>query len=115
MEWVDHSAQAQEDMRFIQNRVTELRMKKDISESQMSFDLDKSRGYIHGIVSGKAHPTVEGLLEIIRYFHITPTEFFDVELKEPVLLEELKNKAKGLSEEELRLLIAIADKFQQNK
>ena len=39
---------------FIRNRITELRISKNISEHKMSLDLDKSGSYIRGITSGSA-------------------------------------------------------------
>ena len=37
---------------FVRSRITELRVKKDVSEHKMSLDLDKSGSYIRGITSG---------------------------------------------------------------
>ncbi len=34
---------------FVRNRITQLRIKKGISEYQMSYDLGHSRGYINNI------------------------------------------------------------------
>ena len=39
---------------FIRQRITELRIEKDVSEHRMSLDLDKSGSYIRGITSGAA-------------------------------------------------------------
>lgn len=61
---------------FIRHRITELRMKKDVSEHRMSLDLDKSGSYIRGITSGAALPSLKELFNIIAYFEITPAEFF---------------------------------------
>ena len=41
---------------FIRNRITQLRLKKGVSEYQMSYDLGHSRGYIYNISSGKSLP-----------------------------------------------------------
>ena len=35
------------EMDFIRNRITELRVKKGISEYQLSYDLGHSKNYIH--------------------------------------------------------------------
>ena len=38
--------------KFIQERINELRMKKNISEYQLSLELGRSQGYIQSITSG---------------------------------------------------------------
>ena len=61
---------------FIRSRITELRLKKNVSEHKMSLDLDKSGSYIRGISSGAALPSAKELFHIMEYFDITPCEFF---------------------------------------
>ena len=61
---------------FIRTHITELRLKKNVSEHRMSMDLDKSGSYIRGITNGLSMPSVKELLHIIQYFEITPYEFF---------------------------------------
>ncbi len=61
---------------FLRMRITELRLKKDISEHKMSLELGKSGSYIRSISSGIALPSVRELFNIMDYFDITPTEFF---------------------------------------
>jgi len=46
---------------FIRTRITELRLKKDVSEHRMSLDLDKSGSYLRGISSGAALPSLKEL------------------------------------------------------
>ena len=65
------------DVTFIGKRITELRLKKDISEYQMSYDLGHNKNYIRAITSGRALPSVEALFDIIEYFEMTPAQFFD--------------------------------------
>ena len=52
---------------FIRQRITELRIEKDVSEHRMSLDLDKSGSYIRGITSGAALPSLKELFNIISY------------------------------------------------
>ena len=44
------------DEEFIRNRITELRLKRNVSEYQMSLDLGQNRSYIQAISSGRALP-----------------------------------------------------------
>jgi transcriptional regulator with XRE-family HTH domain len=61
---------------FIRARITELRMKKNVSEHRMSLDLGKSGSYLRGISSGAALPSLKEMFNIISYFEMTPSEFF---------------------------------------
>ena len=61
---------------FIADRITELRMKRDISEYNLSYSLGKSKSYIGEITAGKCQPSVDMLLAICEWFEITPAEFF---------------------------------------
>ena len=61
---------------YIRERITELRMRKGISEYQMSLALGQNRNYIQGITSGKALPSMAQFLNICEYFGITPMQFF---------------------------------------
>ena len=61
---------------FLRMRITELRLKKDVSEHKMSLELGKSGSYIRSISSGIALPSVRELFNIMDYFGITPPEFF---------------------------------------
>ena len=84
---------------FVRNRITELRLKADISEYQMSLELGQNRSYIQSISSGKAMPSMAGFFNICDYFNITPVEFFDDSVKEPTLLNEVFKSMKNLSED----------------
>ena len=52
------------DAAFVRNRITALRMQKEVSEYQMSYDLGHSRGYINNISSGKSLPSLAELFAI---------------------------------------------------
>ncbi len=89
---------------FIRNRITQLRLKADVSEYQMSYDLGQNRGYIQAISSGKSMPSMTGFLNICDYFGITPLEFFDSSLEEPEIVHEITALLKHMNEDDLMLL-----------
>ena len=76
------------DEKFIRDRITELRMKKGVSEYKMSYDLGKSRGYIYNISSGKSLPPMKEFLSICDYLEVTPQQFFDSNTKHPELVQK---------------------------
>ena len=75
------------DTQFVRDRITQLRLKKGVSEYQMSYDLGHSRSYIYNISSGKSLPPMAEFLQICDYFDITPSQFFDESEENPALLQ----------------------------
>lgn len=63
------------DDKFIQERINDLRMKKNISEYQLSLELGHSQGYIQAITSDRNLPSMSAFLDICAYFDIMPSEF----------------------------------------
>ena len=60
-----------QDEKFIRERITKLRLNKNVSEYRMSLDLGHSDSYIRNITSGKALPSMSEFLYICEYFNIT--------------------------------------------
>ena len=52
------------DKNFIGERISELRLKKNVSEYQMSLDLGKNKSYIQSLTSGRSLPTMQSSLDI---------------------------------------------------
>ena len=63
--------------KYVQERITELRIARDVSEYRLSKDLGYSKGYIQSISSGKTLPSIAALYEICDYFKISLKDFFD--------------------------------------
>ena len=100
---------------FIRSRITELRVKKDVSEYQMSLDLGQNKGYIQSISSGRAMPSMAQFLKICDYLDITPIEFFDVDIKNPSLLRKAIDGMKKLHDEDVQLLITLINRLKRSK
>ena len=98
---------------YIRNRITELRLQKDVSEYQMSFALGQNKNYIQSISSGKAMPSMKQFLNICEYFDMTPMQFFDDRDKYPKLIQEALEEMNGLSEEDLMTLIYLMKRLRR--
>ena len=98
---------------FVRERITQLRLKKGVSEYQMSYDLGHSRGYVYNISSGKALPPLKEFFAICEYFDITPHQFFDEEVKDPDLIQQALNGIRHLDQNDLHLLLDIIDRMQK--
>lgn len=100
------------DMAFVINRITELRMKHNLSEYQLSLDLGKSKGYIQSITSGRIKPSLPQIFIMCEYFGISVSDFFSEEDYSPLILEA-RNKITKLSEDQISAVIAVIDKFNE--
>lgn len=96
---------------FVRNRITELRIKKGVSEYRMSRDLGHSNSYKQSISSGKALPSFAEFFYICEYLSITPKDFFDTDISEPQLLNRLNEFAKTLDEADLKVLSDVAERL----
>ncbi|MDO4943744.1 MAG: helix-turn-helix transcriptional regulator [Ruminococcus sp.] len=78
-------------------RLTKLRMQKGVSARDMSLSLGQSESYINKIENGKSLPSMTGFFYICEYFGITPAQFFEFDIENPRLTEELKHSIEKLS------------------
>lgn len=90
---------------FVRERITQLRLQKDVSEYKMSYDLGHSRGYINNISSGKTLPSMTEFFAICDYFEISPVEFFDVKTANPKLTRSVMELLQQLDEDDLQLIL----------
>ena len=96
---------------YIRERITQLRLKKGVSEYQMSYDLGHSRGYIYNISSGKALPPLKEFIAICEYFGITPQQFFDASTHNPELIQKAVEGMKKLDESDLLMLLGLINRM----
>ena len=99
------------DENFIRERITQLRLRKGVSEYQMSYDLGRSRGYVYNISSGKALPPMKEFLAICDYFEITPQQFFDDNTQNPELIQKAINGMRQLDEDDLLMLLSLINRM----
>lgn len=103
------------DVDFIRSRISDLRLKKGVSEYQMSKDLGHSRGYIQGITSGRSLPSMTEFLYICDYLEITPKDFFDEEIDYPAQVRKIQQSVSRMSESDLDMLIPFVERFEQTR
>ena len=98
---------------FVRERISQLRIKKGVSEYQMSYDLVHSRGYINNISSGKALPSMNEFFSICEYFGITPLDFFDKDIQNPELIQKAVKGLKQLDDEDMILILTYINRLQR--
>ena len=108
------------DKDFFANRLVELRLQlkkgnKDVSAQDMSLPIGQSKNYINKIEGQKAYPSMDMFFNICEYLGITPIEFFDVDIKNPTLLNELIAELQGMDNETLDCFLLLAKKLRSKK
>ena len=101
------------DSEFIRKRITELRIKKGVSEYKMSLDLGHSRSYMQSIASGRSLPSMAEFLYICKYLGVTPSDFFNEEIAEPALVKKAYAGISKLSDKDLALLLSLIERFHE--
>ncbi|MBR0119927.1 MAG: helix-turn-helix transcriptional regulator [Eubacterium sp.] len=94
-------------------RLTELRVKEDVSAREMSLSIGKNPGYIFEVERGNSMPSMETFFFICDYLHITPKQFFDTNIDNPMELNEAVKLIKMLNPDQLsHILEVIKDVLQ---
>lgn len=101
------------DEEFVRRRISELRLKKGVSEYRMSTDMGRSKGYIQGISSGRALPSFSEFLYMCEYLGVTPRDFFDTETQNPALLQQAIDLMKAMPDEDLHAVINLLRRLKK--
>ena len=101
------------DEAFIAERITELRLARNISEYQMSLELGQSKGYVQGITSGKCLPSAKQLFNIADYFHLSVSEFFDDGKHDSPWVLEAIQALRQLSDDDVSLVLGLIHRIMQ--
>jgi len=89
------------DKNFIGDRITDLRVKKNLTEKELSRALGRSPSYVQALTSHNSLPSFQTFFEICDFFQITPSEFFDPSLKDPAFHHQIMAYIQEMSEEDL--------------
>ena len=86
---------------FLRSRISELLTQRGISEHRLSLELGKGGSYIRAITNCLALPSVKELFNIIDYFEISPSEFFEGLDDTGSMRNELRAKLREMDDESL--------------
>ena len=116
---------------FIRDRMLELIDKAGLSDREASLNIGLSNSYFNALRTKKEpnYPLMQNFLDICSYFKITPVEFFETALEDPIsaraVYEELKrlgNKGKTerllkilsvMDEQEFDALLKVFEKYKE--
>lgn len=89
-------------------RLAALRTQANVSAREMSLSLGQNGSYINRIENHHALPSMNLFFYICEYLEITPKDFFDTELSNPKLINEITEELKNLDETQLNTILAVA-------
>ena len=88
-------------------RLAQLRENKGVSARDMSLSMGQNPGYINNIESGKSLPSLPGVFYICEFLGVTPSEFFDLESKNPTKLDSIIKDLKCLDDKQLETIASL--------
>ena len=103
------------DENFISERVAQLRTQMGVSARDMSLSIGQADNYINNIENKKAVPARQDFLCICEYLKVTPKDFYDEGITNPVLLNELITELKPLNNTALENLLSFVRELQKKK
>ena len=94
-------------------RLAQLRNQKGVSARDMSLTLGQNPGYINNIESGKALPSMGNFFYICEYLNVSPSEFFDLDTKNPGKLSALMEDIKQFDDKQLEAVNTLVQALKQ--
>jgi len=82
-------------------RLSKLRTMKNVSAREMSLSIGQNPSYINHIETGQGTPSLSAVFCICEYLGVTPSEFFDIDSKNPAKLNKIIEHLKKLDDEQL--------------
>lgn len=104
-----------EDPKFISQRVAALLRARDRSGYEASLELGMNKGYVQSIISGRTQPSVFQLYNIVDYFGLTVSEFFDHGDQASPAVQEAIHLLRSLDETDVYLLLPLLRRMASNE
>lgn len=73
----------------------------------MSLAIGQNESYINRIENGKAFPSMQAFFYICEYFQITPKEFFDESIQNPIKVNKIIKELKPLDDTQLDVILTV--------
>ncbi|MCD7982476.1 MAG: helix-turn-helix domain-containing protein [Clostridiales bacterium] len=96
---------------YFSERLTALRMQKNVSAREMSLAIGQNESYINRIENRKTYPSMQAFFYICEYLELTPKEFFDDEIIYPFRTKELAKQLGRLSTAQLDAISELVKAF----
>lgn len=93
---------------FFAERLSALRIQRNVSAREMSLAIGQNGSYINRIENKLAFPSMQAFFYICEYLDITPGDFFDTGNQSPGRQNEILEVLQGLNTEQLNLVLSVA-------
>lgn len=93
---------------FFADRIASLREKKNVSAREMSLSIGQNSSYINRIENKQTFPSMRLFFYICEYLEISPRDFFDINISNPFIVDEILNELKTLNDEQLNTVLAVS-------
>ncbi len=93
-------------------RLTDLRIEKNVSAREMSLSIGQSESYINRIENQKMLPSMNVFFYICEYLKITPADFFQSDKRISLEMIDAIQKLQAMDEEKRKHILAIIDDMQ---
>lgn len=93
---------------FFADRIAFLRIQKNVSAREMSLAIGQNSSYINRIENKQAFPSMTVFFYICEYLQISPRDFFDTDIANPPLINEILSEMKHLDNTQLNTILAVS-------
>lgn len=90
-------------------RITQLRLQKGLSETQLSKAIGHGKSYVNAVISGEVNLSISTFLKICSVLGVSPCSFFQDDIDYPKEYDSLANIIKNLSKEKMEALITLLE------
>lgn len=97
---------------YFSNRLMQLREQKKISAREMSLALGQNESYINRIENKKTFPSMQSFFYICEYLNISPSDFFNEDILNPNISNEILDNLKDLTETQINIILDIIKEFK---
>jgi len=74
----------------------------------MSLSIGQNSSYINRIENKQTFPSMKLFFYICEYLEISPKDFFDTDISNPSIVNEILNELKTLNDEQLNTVLAVS-------
>lgn len=99
---------------FFSDRLATLREQKNVSAREMSLAIGQNSSYINRIENRQTFPSMRSFFYICEYLKISPRDFFDADISNPVIVDEILLELKDLNDTQLKTVLAVAKGLNHN-